>query len=100
VSARVDWAKGGEARIVSIAANVIVLRSTVPAPPGSRIEGTVAGAGLVLRVKVHASRREGHEKEEFMLQGRPLDLTREARERLAAMVREGEARGDRGEFTE
>jgi hypothetical protein len=84
--AHLRWTSGGEARIVSIAANAIVLRSTVPAPPGSRLEGTVSGAGTAtsLRVKVHASRREG--EGEFLLRGRPLDLTREVRERLAAMI--------------
>jgi hypothetical protein len=95
VSARVNWAKGGEAHIVSITANAIVLRSTVSAPPGSRIEGTVAaqdgaGSAMALRVKVHVSRREGQGQEEFVLQGRALDLTREVRVRLEAMVREGE----------
>jgi hypothetical protein len=79
---RVRWAKGGEARIVSIGADTIVLRSTVPAPPGSRWEGTVEarGAARVLRVKVHTSRREG--EGEFLLQGRPLDLAREVRQYL------------------
>jgi hypothetical protein len=95
VSARVNWAKGGEAHIVSITADAIELRSTVPAPPGSRLEGTVGGKGeasgqgaaMVLRVKVHASRREG--EVDFVVRGRPLDLTREGRQRLEAMVREG-----------
>jgi hypothetical protein len=79
--ARVRWARGGEARIVSIGADAITLRSTAPAPPGSRWEGTVEvdGAVRVLRVKIHTSKREG---EEFLLQGRPLDLTREVREYL------------------
>jgi hypothetical protein len=97
VSARVQWAKGGEAHIVSIAADAIELRSTVPAPPGSRIEGTVSeeageggtGAAIALRMKVHASRREGEGEGEYVLRGRPLDLTRDGRLRLEAMVREG-----------
>jgi hypothetical protein len=89
-SAHVHWTSGGEAQIVSIAADGIVLRSTVPAPPGSRLEGTVNGEGTAtsLRIKVHASRREG--EGEFMLRGRPLDLTREVRERLAAMIGDAE----------
>jgi hypothetical protein len=58
------------------------LAPTVPAPPGSRWEGTVEaqGAVQVLRVKVHTSRREG--EGEFLLQGRPLDLAREVRQYL------------------
>jgi hypothetical protein len=89
MSARVTWAQGGQARIVSIAADAIVLRSTVPWPPGSRIEGTIdAGAGEVpLRVKVHSSRREA--ERDFVLQGRPIDLTRQLRERLEACIGEG-----------
>jgi hypothetical protein len=90
MSARVAWAMGGEAWIVSIATDTIVLRSTAPAPPGSRIEGTVEADGeraeIVVRLKVHASKRVGEGA--FVLRGRPLDLTREARERLEAMVRE------------
>jgi hypothetical protein len=43
------------------------------------LEGTVdaGGAALALRVKVHASKREG--EGEFLLEGRPLDLAREVR---------------------
>jgi hypothetical protein len=87
MSGRVIWAKGGQARVVSIASDAIVLRSTVPWPPGSRIEGTLEmeGAAVALRVKVHSSRREG--ERDFVLQGRPIDLTRGARERLEAWVK-------------
>jgi hypothetical protein len=90
MSARVTWAKGGEASIVSIGADTIVLKSTVPAPPGSRIDGTVGASagddgGTAIRVKVYASKREG--EGEFVLQGRPLDMTRAVRERLEALVR-------------
>jgi hypothetical protein len=87
MSAVVRWANGGEARVLSLDASAISLKSTVPSPPGSRIEGTVDGAGAaVLRVKVHSSKRlaEG----EFLLQGRPLDLPRETRERIEEMLRE------------
>jgi hypothetical protein len=87
MSARVTWAKGGEAHVVSIAADAISLRSTVPWPPGSRIEGTVRGDGaaIVLRLKVHSSRRDG--ERDFVLQGRPIDLPRAAREQLEAWLR-------------
>jgi hypothetical protein len=81
----VTWAKGGEARVVSIDAGAIVLRSTVPSPPGSRIEGTVHGEPpATLRVKVHASRRQP--EGDFVLEGRPLDLPRETRERIEALL--------------
>lgn len=88
-AAHVVWAKGGEARVVSIDAGAIVLRSTVPSPPGSRIDGTLRGEPpAALRVKVHASKRQG--QGDFVLEGRPLDLTREVRERIEEMVRGGE----------
>ena len=79
---RVRFARGGEACIASIGPDAIVLRSTVPAPPGSRLDGVVDahGAVLVLRVKVHTVRRE--REGEYLLTGRPLDLAREARQYL------------------
>jgi hypothetical protein len=82
LTAYVKWALGGSAEIVSIVGDKITLRSTRPSPPGSRIEGVVAGpTGTKLRVKVHACRRQA--EGDFVLEGRPLDLTREARDRLA-----------------
>jgi hypothetical protein len=64
-----------------------VLQSTVPSPPGSRIEGTLEGDPPAhLRVKVHACRKQA--EGEFLLEGRPLDLARETRERLESLVRE------------
>jgi hypothetical protein len=69
------------AEILSMAADKITLRSTHPSPPGSRIEGAVMSSRVVtLRVKIHACRREPGG--DFILEGRPLDLTREDREAL------------------
>jgi len=80
---RVRWTKGGEARVATIAADAIVLRSTVPAPPGSRIEGGLEGEpAATVRVKVHASKRQP--EGDFLIEGRLLDATREVRARLAA----------------
>ena len=85
MSALVRWTTGGQARLVSIDARTIVLRSTVPSPPGSRIEGTLAGdAPAALRVKVHSSKRIADG--DFVLEGRPLDMPRETRELLAALL--------------
>ena len=89
----VRWARGGEAEILSIGADTIVLRSTVPASPGERLAGTIdadadahgRASALVLRVKVHSSRRATWD--EFLIEGRPLDLARDVREYLQAMVR-------------
>ncbi len=85
MTAHIRWSRGGEARVVSIDAHAIVLRSTVPSPPGSRIEGSLAGEPpATLRVKVHASKRQPDG--DFVLEGRPLDLPRETRERLERLT--------------
>ncbi len=85
----VTWTTGGEAAVESITADEIVLRSSAAAPPGARVEGTVRAPGdptsVPIRVKVHACRREGASG--FALRGRPIDLTREGRERVEAWVR-------------
>jgi hypothetical protein len=82
MSGRVRWARGGEARIESVVGDGIVLRSTVPWPPGSCVEGTLEDASLVeVRVKVHGSRRGADG--DFEVHGRLLDASREVRERLA-----------------
>jgi hypothetical protein len=80
MSAHVAWAKGGEADVVSLKDDAIVLRSTVPSPPGSRIEGALADGGGTLRVKIHSSKKQ--EDGAFVLEGRVLDMTRALRERL------------------
>src|SRR5258708_38924392 len=87
MSASVRWAGGGRAQVVSLDAKAIVLRSTVPSPPGSRIEGTLEGEPpALLRVKVHASKKQA--EGDFVLEGRPRDLPRETSERLMNDVRE------------
>jgi hypothetical protein len=79
------WAKGGEARVVRVVADAVTLRSTIPSPPGSRIEGLLAGdPPAPLRVKVHASRRQADG--DFILEGRLLDITRDLRARLEALA--------------
>ncbi len=88
MTAHVRWSSGGEARVLAIKPGAITLDSTVPSPPGSRIEGTLAGDApdaTRLRVKVHASERQPDGR--FLLEGRPLDLSREARALLERMVR-------------
>ena len=73
---------------MSIAAGSIVLRSTVPSPPGSRIEGALAGEPPArLRVKIHGCRRQA--EGDFVLEGRPIDMTREVRERVERLAKGG-----------
>jgi hypothetical protein len=81
--AKIDWAKGGDAAVMSLADDAIVLRSTIPSPPGSRIEGKLQGEPpetARVRVKVHSSKRQSDGS--FVLEGRVLDLTRGLRARL------------------
>ena len=79
------WAKGGEAELLALGADAITLRSTIPSPPGSRIEGALASPPpATVKVKIHASKRQ--DDGSYVLEGRPLDLTRELRDRLAALV--------------
>ena len=88
MTAHVTWAAGGEARVVSLEGGGIVLRSTVSSPPGSRIEGALAGEPPAkLRVKIHWCRRQA--EGDFVLEGRPLDMTREVRQRVEELVKGG-----------
>ncbi len=83
--AQIRWLKDGEARVLRVSGDAIALRSTVPSPPGSRIDGEVVG-GAKVRVKIHASKRQ--EDGSFLLEGRLLDATRELRERLTGLAGE------------
>lgn len=83
--AHVRWQGQGEAAFVSLAKDAVVLRSTVSSPPGSRIEGTLAGdAAQPVRVKVHGCKKQPDGA--FVLEGRLLDATREVRAAIAARV--------------
>jgi hypothetical protein len=92
----IAWERGGEASVVRLDGDAIALRSSIPSPPGSRIQGVLtvalgdglgdggAGQPAVVRVKVHSSKRQ--EDGTFLLDGRVLDLTRAVRDQLARGV--------------
>lgn len=83
--AHIAWERGGQARILTASAAAVSLVSSVPWPPGSRVSGSLLDAPhATLRIKVHASR--GESDGTFRIDGRPLDLTRELRERLEVLV--------------
>jgi hypothetical protein len=85
VTVHLVWTKGGDARVVSIAVDAIVLRSSVPSPPGSRLEGRLEGdPPATVRVKVHGSKRQPDGA--FVIEGRVLDATREVRARLETLA--------------
>lgn len=92
MTARVSWITGGDARVVSLGPKVIALRSTVPSPPGSRLEGTLAGdPAAQLRVKVHGCKQQP--EGDYLIEGRPIDLTRVIRQRVEAAGATGNDEG-------
>ena len=74
--AQVRWTSGGEADVVLFQGERIELQSSVPAAPGTPLDGTLTEAGQSLRVKVHGCRKlDGG----FRIHGRVIDLRRELR---------------------
>jgi len=79
------WAKGGTASFVAAQGESVTLRSTIPSPPGSRLDATFADEPKTqLRVKVHSSKKQ--DDGSYTITGRLVDATRETRERVAALV--------------
>jgi hypothetical protein len=79
------WTRGGEATLVAMDGDMVKLVSTVPWPPGARLDAEVlATPGVTVRIKVHASRRR--EDGTFAIDGRAFDVTREVRAKLEALV--------------
>ena len=82
------WTKGGSASFVAAKDDMVTLASSIPSPPGSRLEGTLAapeGAPEVpVKVKIHRSKKTGDDV--FVLEGRLVDFTREVRERIHTLA--------------
>ncbi|MBL9109023.1 MAG: hypothetical protein JNM74_07125 [Myxococcales bacterium] len=77
--------KGGSATIVSVTETTCTLVSTHPSPPGSRIDATFPSAsGVSFRVKIHGSKKRDDGR--FVLEGRPIDMTRDVRTLAAALA--------------
>jgi hypothetical protein len=89
--AHLAWTKGGTATLLTIAQDTVTLRSSIPSPPGARLEATlVADPTVALKIKMHGSKLQPDGS--FMLKGRVLEATRALRERLAALVAPAESR--------
>lgn len=73
------WAKGGDATLETLVGEAVTLRSSIPSPPGSRLEGKLDD-GTTIRVKIHGCKKQ--DDGAFVLTGRMIDLTRQLRERL------------------
>jgi hypothetical protein len=83
--AHLTWAKGGTATLLVIRDDAVTLRSSIPSPPGSRLEATlVSDTAVGVKVKIHGSKLESDGS--FTLRGKLLEATRELRARLAALV--------------
>jgi hypothetical protein len=81
----VTWAKGGTAIFLTVASDAVTLRSSIPSPPGSRLDATFASEPVVtIKIKIHTSKLEPDGS--FTLKGRVLEATRALRERLATLV--------------
>jgi hypothetical protein len=84
---QIAWSKGGTAEVLVLSNDRVVLRSSIPSPPGSRITGAVTVHGESvgsLWVKIHGSKRL--DENVYELVGRPLDLAKTLRERVCAAI--------------
>lgn len=78
------WEKGGTAEILVVDGENVTLRSTIPSPPGSRLDASLGDAKV--KIKVHGSKRE--DDGAFTIKGRLVDATRETREKVTAAAKQ------------
>ena len=84
-SAHIAWVKGGTADFLSVVDDVVELRSSIPLPPGARLDAmTEAEPKIKVVVKSYGSRREADGT--FVIKGRLLEANRPLRDRLLALV--------------
>jgi hypothetical protein len=81
------WTRGGEASLLAMDEKTVTFLSTVPHPPGARVEGIIVAGEVPVKFKSHGSRRR--EDGLFVILGRPVDQTREHREALRATLPTG-----------
>ena len=79
------WSKGGTASVLTVSDDTVSLKSSIPSPPGSRLEATLVGEPPVtVKIKIFGSKLEPDGS--FTLKGRVLEATRALRTRLATLV--------------
>ena len=79
------WAKGGAAAFLTVKDDAVTLRSSIPSPPGSRLDATFAAdPPTSIKIKIHTSKLEPDGT--FTLKGRVLEATRALRARIATLV--------------
>jgi len=78
---RFTWARSGSGVLVTTDGESVTLLSSVAAPPGSPLEGSLEGA--TYRVKVRSCRRTDESPDHpFRIEGRFQNLSRAQRERV------------------
>ena len=78
------WSKGGTATFLIVDDDAVTLRSTIPSPPGSRLDATlVADPEVALKVKIHGSKLQPDGS--FLLKGKLLEASRALRDRVASL---------------
>jgi hypothetical protein len=83
--APLTWERGGDGALVHLDGERARVRSSIASAPGSRLEGTLE-SGPRLRIKVHRCRRLDEPGVVYELEGRLIDLTREARAAMVALL--------------
>ena len=88
MSAHVTFLKGGTASFVLVADDAVTLRSTIPSPPGSRLEAALtADPAVAVKIKIHGSKLDPDGT--FTLRGKLLEANRGLRDRIASLVATG-----------
>jgi hypothetical protein len=72
------WQKGGTATVEAFDGEAITFLSSIPSPPGSRLEGNFEGK--TVKFKIHQCKKQ--ESGQFELRGRTVDFVREARDAI------------------
>jgi hypothetical protein len=85
-------AKGESAEIASTDGDQVTLRSSIPSPPGSSLEGSLDSH--TLRVKVRSCRKDPKNSVErcFTIEGRFVSLTKAQRAAILGDPEPGEAK--------
>ena len=87
------WERDGQARLVGLDGESVVVRASKPGAPGSRPVG-VLPSGSQVRMKVHRCRKSDEgDGLTFTLEGRLLDATRALRAELTLLLAEPDGAG-------
>ncbi|AKT41904.1 hypothetical protein [Chondromyces crocatus] len=85
--AQVNWTRGGEADLIKVDDDLVSVRSTRAAAPGTPLDGALTvGSQKPIRLKVARCKRE-ESGSTFVIEGRLIDANREMRTELAGLAR-------------